>query len=231
MAKSVLHLGQSNALGRNAGAPAFSSASPLVTVWNNATEFGAGAGTAWIDPVEGTGPYDASGDNNTGLWFCHHLAQRTGEAVRHVLVAKGSTPIDVYLAGGDESGWTALTAVQAAINGAGGGVAPFDVLLWQGSESNHPDTATAYRAKWNALVSRLTTAGLIDAATLILLLPIEIATAAHIEAEHSAIAAASARVLKVPRYVSLATSDAVHWTAASLATLGAAAFCVWQDAQ
>jgi len=231
MTVHVLHLGQSNALGRNAGAPSFGAASPAVTAWNNAPEFGANAGTAFVDPVEAGAPYDATGDNNAGLWFCHHIAQRTGEPVRHVLVAKGSTPIDVFLAGGDESGWTALTAAIAAMVAAGHNVPPFDVFIWQGSESNDGDTAAAYRTKWDALISRLTTAGVIDAGTVVLIMPIDKSSAAHIDAEHGVIAAADARAVRVGRYASLSTDDGVHWTAAALVTLGAAAYCAWSDLQ
>lgn len=227
MPLTVLHLGQSNAVGRGPGGLPFSAVSGAVSAWNNGRDFGA-AGSQFVAPVESSGPYDASGDNNCGVWLCEHLAQRSGDAVRHVLVAKGSVPIDQWLIGGVEDGWTALAATWAAIDAVDPGVVA-DVFVWQGGESNDVDTAVQYASKFNDLILRLTGGGVIDADTRILLMPIAKASAVHIDAQHASIAGTLGRGAYVTAWGSMSTFDGVHWTGTSLVELGAAAYCAARD--
>lgn len=227
---TVLAMGQSNAIGRNAGGASFADISSSVSVWNNASEWGAN-GSAFVFPSSSAPPFGTSGENNAGIWFSHRLSQRTGLPVRHVLVARGARGIEHWVTSDDGSdpGMDELSDVVTAIQTAGHAVKPFDVFLWQGSESNDAHSRVLYRSWWNEMVARLEADGFITPSTPVIIAPIAKALAAHIDAEHQAIAAAEGRVLYAPGFTSMTTDDGVHWTGKSQVTMGASMFCVWQD--
>lgn len=224
---NVLHSGQSLSMGRNTGGPNLSRVSPLVTAWNTGQEWGS-VGSQWVTPQNGARPYGPGGENNSGAWLCHHIAQRTGRPVRHVLSGKGAQGLNNWV-GSSRPGWNHIVGTVAAIEAAGHAVRPFDVFYWQGSESNSDHTVSQYRPWWDEFMSNLFAGGYLGPQTAIIISGIMKSSAAHIDAEHQAIAAADPQIGYARKFASMTTSDGVHLTGMGSATMGASAFCTWAD--
>jgi hypothetical protein len=162
MTKVVFASGQSNMMGRGTGGPDPSSASSLVTVWNNGNELGVN-GTAFISPPTfGNNPWSQSPfatGNNLSVWFCHRLAIETGESVKLVLCGKGGTAIDE---GWDKDTGTVYPEILD-VWAATGLTEPADIFLWhQGDGST--DTS-GYTSSWQAMRLNLISDGILSADT------------------------------------------------------------------
>ncbi len=222
-------MGQSNSVGWRTGGASFSTLNLGVEVWDNDREWGANKGSQFNRPVQGSRPYNVNGENNSGVWLCHRIAQATGQNVRHILSGRRGQGIENWV-GGARPGWDDMAAIVASIESAGHTVRPFDVFFWQGSEGNQDHTVAQYRAWWNELIAALVAGNYITATTPILIAAIKRATAAHIDAEHQSIAASDPRAHYVPDFVQMTADDGVHWSGASQVMMGSSAFCAWQNA-
>lgn len=159
--KWILHTGQSNTVGGDSQGGRF-DVDPLVKVWNNASNRDDTTllGSAYITPDRDAAPFFNSG-NHQGVWAAHYLARATGEGIRLITSGRNGRSINNWHNGtttGDQ--YTRMMAVLAATGLAG----PVSLLIWnQGSADN--GSAGAYRARWDAFVAKLTTDGVIDATT------------------------------------------------------------------
>lgn len=212
--KYFLASGQSNMVGRGAGG-AF-SISPLVQVWNNRNDLSnlTYLGDAWVDPDRDQPPFVGS-FNNVAVQAANHYALATGEQVRLVIVAKAGQAISQWHNG--TSRQAMLTRITAVLGSAG--VSGVDGFWWlQGAGDNDEPLASAYQAKWNALVQCLTDDGLITSTT-----PIVIGEEAkqflNTNQFLRTIDLADARVQRAP-ISRFDTSDDIHYTGNELIRAG-----------
>ncbi|TCU25278.1 sialate O-acetylesterase [Rhizobium laguerreae] len=163
---TILAMGQSNALGNQAGGLTTPFAN--VTVWNNQNDIEtlANLGTAFIAPVLGAVPFNTAAGpiNNMMVHAAKVIAKIAGRPVRLVLVAEGGVSIDKWINAANVKGplYTRMQAVLAAA----GISSPVDVVLWHQGEADNASSGT-YQTRWNNLVTALTTDGVINAGTAI----------------------------------------------------------------
>lgn len=162
MVYKVLFSGQSNALGHDAGGPSTSS---NVSVWNNVNPLGSN-GTAFVTPVLGSAPFRSDCSNNAGLWFCHRLAEETGEPVNLAVVAKDSTSILSWVVS-DDAAAVMSSEIIAVWNATGQSVA--DIFVWQQGEADDWMTYEQYSGYFYEMLAILSNAGVIGDGTRIII--------------------------------------------------------------
>lgn len=157
MTLTLLAMGQSQIQGGGVGG--VWDIPPSVTIWNNAGNIDtlAGTGNAWVAPVIGSTPLPGVA-NNEAVQAAKYLSLELGQDVRLILVARGGYAISNWASPGG-SMYARMQAVLAAA-----GVSKVDGFLWHQGEADLANTA-AYPASFNALLSRMTTDGYIDADT------------------------------------------------------------------
>lgn len=159
--------GQSNALGRGTGGPNWSGIDSRVRVWDNANPLGAN-GTAWRTAALARSTYSTfqfTDRNNFGVWFCHRLAQIADDDVDMTIVARGGTLLEEWAPGSPLGMLEECDAVWTAT-----GQAPADVFLWmQGEGDDQATSAADYKTAFLSLLSNLTSAGVIDANTTVIM--------------------------------------------------------------
>lgn len=155
--KTILAMGQSNAVGRADGGGWNIPAS--VTVWNNANDIEdlSQLGSAFVAPDRNTAPF-VSGKNNIFVHAAKYLSQLTSEDVRLILVAKGGIPIAEW----DGKTSPMYSRMKAILTAAG--VSKVDAFFWHQGE-NDASAPSGYAAKWNGLIANLTSDGIIDQET------------------------------------------------------------------
>lgn len=167
MTLRVFVSGQSNALGRAAGGPAWSGIDPRVRVWNNVNPLGA-KGTSFTDPetARSGGTFDNTDRNNFGVWFCDRLARHADDDVDMTIVARGASSITAW----DPEEVTAPMLQECIDVWAATGQAPADVFLWHQGEGDASSMAHAeWETRFYALLDDLTAGGVIDADTKIVI--------------------------------------------------------------
>jgi len=220
MTISVLNSGQSNDIGRDPGGPPFSAVSSLVRFWNNVNPLGAN-GTAFVSAAAArtAGTFENQTNNNFGVWFAHRLAQVTGEQVDVTMVARGATNISGW-APGDPVG---MLQEMIDVWGATGQGAPANVFLWHQGEPHVTDSYSTYNVPFQALLTNLTSAGLIDANTIIILGGLSEDNSNRIAFNDNVLAVMAANYPNIFFAPSegLSSFDGTHFTGQSLYTLGA----------
>jgi len=162
----ILAMGQSNALGNQAGG--LTTPFTDVTVWNNQNDIEtlANLGTAFIAPVLGAVPFNTAAGpiNNMMVHAAKVIAKVAARPVRLILVAEGGISIDKWINASNVKGpmYTSMQAVLAAAAIS----SPVDVFLWHQGEADNGTSGT-YQTRWNNLVTALTTDGVINAGTAI----------------------------------------------------------------
>lgn len=223
MTIKVFASGQSNSLGRGTGGPAFSGVNAGVRVWNTINPLGA-LGTAWVTAAaaQAAGTFEFLDRNNAAVWFCDRLSRVTSEDVDLTLVARGGTAISQWAPG------AGVPMLQQCIDVWGATTqAPADVMLWQQGEGDHVSTpASTYIADFLALLSNLTSAGVIDANTIVIISGIAESDDARYNYNVDALYAIQAQYSKSVFASSLLapTSDGVHFTGQALADMGRSRF-------
>lgn len=205
MTKTILCMGQSNAVGRT-GATLITN--ERVTFWNNENDRTdtVNPGTAWVAGdvaqrpfVGGKGSFLAS----VGAYLAR--LKDPDEAVRVILVATGSQSISAWHNG--SSAGAMYSRMQAVL--AAAGVAQVDALLWHQGESDEATHAT-YVTRWNALIARLQLNGHINEHTPIVVGEVRWSQGYNINQRLHEIAAADPRVEIVQMGGYNATDD-VHF--------------------
>lgn len=166
MTIKVFYSGQSNALGRGTGGPAFSGVSPDVSVWNNVNPIGSN-GSAFVtaSAAQAAGVFEFTDRNNAGVWLCDRLARTLHEPVTLTLVARGASPISYWSP--DEVTYPMLQECIDVWSATDQG--PADVFVWQQGEQDVEVTSpAAYRERFSELKENLKTAGVIDDNTLVI---------------------------------------------------------------
>lgn len=164
---SVLQLGQSNAVGLGLGGMLSSAISSRVFAWNNEnTSVARKAGTAFIKPVLGSKPLNATDAyQNAGVWFCSKLSKLTGQDVNFMLVAKGATGIEAY----DDRTSSPFLFNETCANWKSSGMGPADFLIHSGHENNRGDSFAAYAEKQDHVIARLIEECVISSSTVIVI--------------------------------------------------------------
>lgn len=216
MTKTILIMGQSNAIGRDDAPITTSSA---VTVWNNQNDIStlANVGSAYVAPNLSNAPF-VNGKANFGVAAMSYMAEMSnGEPHRMILVAKGATPIDQWMSGSGTPG-AMYSRMQAVLTAAG--VGKVDAFFWHQGEDDESNTST-YQGKWNNLVARMQSDGVIDASTPIVIGETSYAFSPNINSVLNVIASASARVeiAKVGQF-RVRAADNSHFEGAQMAPIG-----------
>jgi len=112
-----LATGQSNMDGRGEGGPFDIDA--RVTCWDNENDLEdlTNLGTAFVAPNRNANPF-VNGRNNLAIHACSHLAARTGEDQRLILVSKGAEGISTWM-GADGTPGPMYERVAAVLDAAG----------------------------------------------------------------------------------------------------------------
>ena len=162
---TILAMGQSNALGYDDG-PDFSDSS--VEVWNceNNVETLANIGTAWVPMAKGSRPFRAGNYGNMSAYAAKIIAKISGEPVRLILVAVDGRSIDKWVNASNIVG--PIYARMQSVLSAAGVDAPVDHFMWMQGEQDDA-TANTYATRWGYMISRLTSNGVIDASTNIII--------------------------------------------------------------
>jgi hypothetical protein len=212
---TILAMGQSNALGNQAGGPDFSS--PSVPVWNSQGDIDTlvNLGTAWVPMQIGQQPFNTAGAiNNMMAHAANWIEITSGDTVRLILIAMGSQSIDKWTNSSGTRG--ALYSRMQAVLAAAGVTTPVDVLLWHQGEADNATSGT-YAARWSATLSNLTTDGVIDGGTRIALGETSPSSANVLPVLRS-LASASTKVACLS--VLPCAADNIHFTGASLSESG-----------
>lgn len=220
----VFTSGQSNDLGRGTGGPSWSGIDSRVRVWDNTNPLGAN-GTAWrtAEVARSTyGTFENTDRNNFGVWFCHRLAQIRDDDVDMVLVARGGTAIEAW--GTSSPSVPMLDECEDVY--AATGQAPADVFLWHQGEGNTGTAPATYKADFLALVSNLTTAGVIDGSTIIIVGGLSEDNAARIAFNQDVLQELAEENSQIyyANSSGLSSYEGTHFTGDSLYTLGAERF-------
>lgn len=155
--KTILAMGQSNAVGRAEGGGWNIPSS--VTVWNNANDLEdlSSLGTAFVVADRAAAPF-VNGKNCPFVHAAKYLAQLTGDSVRLLLVAKGGQSISKW------DGKTSPMYARMAAVLAAAGVTKLDVFLWHQGE-NDAIAPTGYVSKWQGLLANMVADSLITMTT------------------------------------------------------------------
>lgn len=211
--------GQSNALGRGSGGPAWSAIDSRVRVWDNVNPLGTN-GSAWRTAAIARSTYSTfenADRNNAAVWFCSRLAAYANDNIDMTIVARGGTLISGWAPGGGVGMLEECLAVYAAT-----GQAPAHVFVWQQGESNATTAVNTYRDAFLELLSSLQSSGVIDANTLVILggTPEDSEDRVSFNRNtYAAIMAADSRCV-IARSDGLQTYDNLHFTGDALYTLG-----------
>jgi hypothetical protein len=212
--KTVLFMGQSNAVGAGTGGPWVIDS--RVKGWNceiNRTDLSA-LGTAWVTLQMNAPPMRTGDDyNNQGAQFASYLCRLLDEPVQIILVARvglsiqhwhdGTTPQEMY------------ARMLAVLDEAG--ISSVDIFLWNQGSANNGNAGT-YPYWWNALLAEMASDGIIDEHTPVVMSQTSFPTPA-INAVLETIAAASPRI-GIARLNGLPTIDDVHFTGDALVRAG-----------
>lgn len=215
--KVGLFMGQSNANGAGHGGPW--DIDSRVKAWNstNNREDTTLLGTSWVTPNREAAPFFLNSNfvsNNQAAHVGHFLARALNENQRIVHVARSGKPIDLWHTGSAVGAvYTRMKAVLAAA-----GVAKVDWFGWNHGSANNL-TANTYRAKWDALIARMTSDGVIDASTPIFITETSWVMTPLINPVLEQIAADSPRIGYV-RAGHYDTHDGTHFTGPSLYKAG-----------
>lgn len=223
MTKHILMLGQSNAVGLGQGGYLGNQIDSRVQAWDNENStVSRTAGTQYISPSLGNHPLNATASKfyqNMGVWFCSRLAKELREDINFMLVAKGGTGIEAY-----DNRETNPFLWNEVINNWGtvAGNPAADVLIHCGHEANRTDIYSTYKAKQDYVISELTTAGIIDGNTVIIITGLAEDTTDHKDFNDNVLRpycnnTAGANYVET---VGLAQWDASHFTGAALCELG-----------
>lgn len=216
--------GQSNALGRAAGGPSWSTIDSRVRVWNNVNPLGAN-GSTFTDPVSARagGTFDNLDRNNLGVWFCDKLARYADDDVDMTIVARGASSITLW-----DPAEATYPMLQECIDvWAATGQPPADVFLWHQGEANAGSSdaaAASYQDRFLALVANLTAGGVIGDNTRIIVGGLsEENMQAKLDFNRKALRALSDldRRIGYASSTNLLTTDGTHFTGDALRELGA----------
>lgn len=210
--------GQSNALGRGTGGPAFSGVSSSVRVWNNVNPLGAN-GTAFVSVVaaRAAGTFELTDTNNHAVWFCDQLARTQFDTVDLTLVALGGASIAHFLP--TEATFPMLAECQAVWTATG--QAPADVFLWHQGEADTALTPAAYSAAFEQLVANLIARGVISATTLIILIGTAESSAVRVNFNRDVLQVLARSPRRAYAHSSgMTTSDNSHFSGRDLAAMG-----------
>lgn len=215
----VFASGQSNALGRGTGGPAFSGVSSSVRVWDTVNPLGA-LGTGWVNAAtaQAGGTFENTDRNNAAVWLCDRIARTAFDTVDLTLVARGGTAISQWAPGAPVPMLDQCLDVWAAT-----GQAPAHVMTWQQGEGDHLSTpAPSYIDQFIALLGSLEDGGVIDRNTIIIvsgIAPSDAARYAYNETALGRLQLADRRCVYSSPFLA-ETSDNVHFTGPALYTMG-----------
>lgn len=165
MTLKVFVSGQSNSLGRNTGGPDWSTISADVRVWNNVNPLGAnGSAFTTAALARAGGTFENLDRNNFAVWFCHRLANETGDTVDMTIVSRGASQIELW----DPAEVTFPMLDECIDVWTATGQGPADIFLWHQGEGNVGDDYATYSAKFFALLSNLEAGGVIDSNTVVI---------------------------------------------------------------
>lgn len=156
--KTILVMGQSNAIGRISGPLTTGSD---VTIWNNANDIEtlSSLGTAF-QAANLSNPPHVGGKPMFATAAAKYLSELINEPVRVISVAKGATSIDQWHNGSNAGAMYArMVAVLAAA-----GVSSVDAFLWHQGESDIGTSGT-YAARFAALRARMIADGYLTPST------------------------------------------------------------------
>jgi hypothetical protein len=204
-------------MGRATDASKWEAISADVRVWNNVNPLGA-IGSAWVTPVAARqgSTFQYLDRNNLSVWFCDKVARCRFEPVDLTFVARGGSSIAL---------WNAGEATYPLLNHcvnvwAATGQAAADVFLWHQGEGDAAMPTAEYHVRFRALLAALTTGGVIDQNTLVV-----VGGVAHVPAlrdvnERHLMGLRDRRIAYASSY-RLPTYDGVHFTSDALTALGA----------
>lgn len=152
--KTLLGMGQSNAMGWGAGGIFPASAS--VTVWNSTNNLMnlTSLGSAFICPDIHAAPFVGT-NNNMFYHAARNLSVLLGEDVRLIIVAAGGLAISNW----EKSSGPMYARMKAVL--AAAGVTTVDAFLWHQGESDNA-APSGYTADFSALLANMTTDGYIN---------------------------------------------------------------------
>lgn len=218
----VIASGQSNMVGRGVDGPPFAGVSSLARFWNNVNPLGAN-GTAFVTAAAArtAGTFENQTNNNLAVWFAHRLAQVMNEQVDLTMVARGATAISGWAPGNPIGMLQEMIDVWAA---TGQGAA--HVFIWHQGEGNVTDSYSSYNTSFQALLTNLTAAGIINSSTIIILGGLSEDNSDRINFNANVLAAMAANYAQIYFAPSdgLTSFDGTHFDGQSLFTHGAARF-------
>lgn len=214
--RTILFMGQSNAIGRADGSLV---TGPLVTAWDNSNDRDdlTQLGSSWIAPALGSAPLVA-GKPSPAIAAAHYLAQALDEPVRVILVAKGATPIVDWI---DQTGTTGPMYARMIAVLQEASVASVDAFLWLQGE-NDIGALAAYPARFAALLDELQDDGIIGAETPVIAGEISNRVSSAFNTMLRSVAAASSRmaVARIGNY-SMIDGDDYHFSGDAIGPIGA----------
>ena len=225
MTIKVFYSGQSNALGRGTGGPAFSGVSSDVSVWNNINPLGSN-GSAFVtaSAAQAAGVFEFTDRNNSGVWLCDKLARSYHDTVTMTLVARGASPISYWSP--DEITYPMLQECIDVWTATGQG--PADVFIWQqGEQDVGVASSTSYRSQFSALLDNLRGAGVIKNATAVVVSGIVGSTAAKVIFNEGTLSRCGDAYAPPDGLA----NDGVHFTGPSLYNLGIRLYACTQFAR
>jgi hypothetical protein len=219
MTIKVLLSGQSNALGRGTGGPAWSGISSDVRVWNNVNPLGA-QGSAFVSATaaRAAGTFENTDRDNFSVWFCDTLARTRFDTVDLTVVARGASPIAYW-----DPAETTYPMLDACIDvWAATGQGPADVFLWHQGEGDqaNPDRG-AWVTAFKALVANLRSAGVLAPSAIVIPAGLATSTMEKVSFNDEAVLPAAAAVRGWYASSFALPSDGVHFTGPALYDLGA----------
>lgn len=210
--KTILVMGQSNAIGRISG--------PITTgtdvaIWDNTNDIDtlSSVGSAFQSANLSSPPH-VNGKPMFATAAAKYLSELINEPVRVIVVAKGSTSIDQWHNGTNAG---AMYARMAAVLAAAG-VSSLDAFLWHQGESDIA-TAGTYAARFAALHGRMISDGYLTASTPVVVGEISNVASVAMNGVIRGLASASVGVAKIGQFrVNL--SDNWHFDGPSIAPIG-----------
>lgn len=236
----MLSDGQSNSIGYGTGGRSIDTANRTnagdadwiptrVHVWDNA-EFQAAAdpatdpGERWRDPVSGARPFNTNGDNNAAVWAANAIAA-DGRDVYLIQTGRGANGIDNWSVGANVSSDGDCLRRGRIVWNAAGLDRPADALIWMQGEAD-ASSFSGYETKHQAMVARYQEVGALrsDAVIVLVSLPPAVTNYASFNTMLSGLADTYEGGATHGRYIDatdLSTEvGEVHWTGASLVTIG-----------
>lgn len=208
MTDFILSSGQSNHVGQGDPGGGDWAISPLVKVWNNENNRDdlLNPGTTLTAPNRLANPFVAN-NNAMDVQMASLMTNWTNAKAYLLRSGRAGHSIDQWhngtVTGPQYARWLSIFGTWASIQ------LPFDVFIWNHGTADNA-TASTYASRFGALLTSMTSDGLIDAATAIILNETGPGTPA-INAVLEAIAAADPRI-GYARVGSLPTVDGVHFS-------------------